>query len=142
MYLVTCILNQMVTKTAKTTSKKKKILQPVVSGNVYIQSSFNNTIVTVTDEQGNVIAWASAGSIGFKGAKKSTPYAASLAASAAIEKAKLRGLRKAQIYISGVGSGRDSAVRAFHNANIEVELIKDITPISHNGCRRKKVRRV
>ena len=131
----------MATNTTKTT-KKRKNLQPVVSGSVYIQSSFNNTIVTVTDEAGGVIAWASAGSIGFKGAKKSTPYAASLAASAAIEKAKLRGLRKADIFISGVGSGRDSAIRAFHSANIEVSLIKDVTPMAHNGCRRKKVRRV
>lgn len=132
----------MATNTTKTTTKKKRILTPVVSGNVYIQSSFNNTIVTVTDESGGVVAWASAGSIGFKGSKKSTPYAASLAASAAIEKAKLRGLRKAKIYISGVGSGRDSAIRAFHNANIEVEIIKDMTPMPHNGCRRKKIRRV
>jgi len=131
----------MVTKTSKKTPKKK-ILQPVISGRVYIQSSFNNTIITVSDENGNSIAWASSGLIGFKGAKKSTPYAASLAASAAIEKAKLRGLRKAKIFISGVGSGRDSAIRAFHNANIEVELIKDLTPTPHNGCRRKKVRRV
>jgi len=122
--------------------KKKKSLAAVISGSVYIQSTFNNTIITVTDDNGGVIAWASAGSIGFKGSKKSTPYAASLAASAAIEKAKLRGLKKAQIFISGVGAGRDSAVRAFHNANIEVDLIKDITPIPHNGCRRKKVRRI
>lgn len=122
--------------------KKKKTLGVVLSGSVYIQSTFNNTIITVTNEYGEVIAWASAGSIGFKGSKKSTPYAASLATSAAIEKAKLRGLKKAQIFISGVGAGRDSAVRAFHNANIEIDLIKDITPISHNGCRRKKVRRI
>jgi len=131
----------MVKKTDKIT-KKRKVLHPVLSGRVYIQSTFNNTIITVTDNVGGVIAWASAGSIGFKGAKKSTPYAASLAASAAIEKSKLRGLRKAQIFISGVGSGRDSAIRAFHSASIEVELIKDITPSAHNGCRRKKVRRV
>lgn len=132
----------MATKTTKKIVKKKRALSPVVSGSVYIQSSFNNTIVTVVDESGGVIAWASAGSIGFKGSKKSTPYAASLAASAAIEKAKLRGLRKAKIFISGVGSGRDSAIRAFHNASIEVETIKDMTPVAHNGCRRKKVRRV
>lgn len=131
----------MATKSEKTI-KKKKILTPVASGSVYIQSSFNNTIVTVTDDKGGVIAWASAGSIGFKGAKKSTPYAASLAASAAIEKAKLRGLRKADIFISGVGSGRDSAIRAFHSASIEVDKIQDVTPMAHNGCRRKKVRRV
>lgn len=121
---------------------KKKVLQPVLAGKVFIQSSFNNTIVTVTDLAGGAIAAASAGSIGFKGARKSTPYAASLAASAAIEKAKLRGLRKVEIFVSGVGSGRDSAVRAFQNTNIDVELIKDVTPIPHNGCRRKKIRRV
>jgi len=131
----------MATKSKKNI-KKKKALIAVSLGKVYIQSTFNNTIITVTDDNGGVIAWASAGSIGFKGSKKSTPYAASLAASAAIEKAKLRGLKKAEIFVSGVGSGRDSAVRAFHNANIEVDLIKDTTPIPHNGCRRKKVRRI
>lgn len=129
-------------KVNKKQLKKKKTLTAVNSGLVYIQSTFNNTIVTVTDDTGGVIAWASSGSIGFKGSKKSTPYAASLAASAAIEKAKLRGLNKAQIFISGVGAGRDSAIRAFHNANIEIDSIKDITPIPHNGCRRKKVRRI
>jgi len=121
---------------------KKKIRKNVGSGNIYIQSTFNNTIITVSDDRGNVISWASAGSLGFKGTKKSTPYAAQLAASAAIEKAKASGLSAAKVYVSGVGSGRESAVRALTNANIEIGLIKDITPIAHNGCRPKKPRRV
>ncbi len=121
---------------------RKRLKQAVHSGCVYVQSSFNNTMITVTDENGGVIAWSSAGSIGFKGTKKSTPYAAQLAATAAIEKAKSRGLSKARIYVSGVGSGRDSAVRALTNANIEMTTIKDITPLAHNGCRPKKSRRV
>ena len=121
---------------------KKKAKKTVPSGRIYIQSSFNNTIVTVTDEQGNVISWVSTGSIGFKGTKKSTPYAAQLAASSAIEKARQYGFNKAKIFISGVGSGRESAVRALVNARIEVDSIKDTTPIAHNGCRAKKIRRV
>ena len=122
--------------------KKKKIKRVVTSGSVFIQSTFNNTMISITDESGGVISWASAGSIGFKGTKKSTPYAAGLAATAAIEKAKGRGLSKVKVFVSGVGSGRDSAVRALTNANVEISLIKDITPITHNGCRAKKARRV
>ena len=131
--------------------KKKNIAKKVIkrkskisvnSGNIYIQSSFNNTIVSITDDNGNLISWASAGSIGFKGAKKSTPYAAQLAATAAIEKARTRGFVKGKIYVSGVGSGREAAVRALTNANLEIALIKDTTPIAHNGCRPKKSRRV
>jgi len=127
---------------AKKTIVRKKAKVAVYSGNIFIQSSFNNTIISITDEKGNVISWASAGSIGFKGSKKSTPYAAQLAATNAIEKAKSRGFRKASVYVSGVGSGRESAVRALTNAQIEVGLIKDMTPIAHNGCRAKKTRRV
>lgn len=128
----------------KTTSKvaKRKSKAPVLSGNIYIQSSFNNTIICITDDRGNAISWASAGSIGFKGAKKSTPYAAQLAAASAIEKARTRGFRKANVFVSGVGSGRESAVRAITNTDIEVAVIKDTTPIAHNGCRAKKSRRV
>jgi small subunit ribosomal protein S11 len=121
---------------------KKKIKKSVPTGCIYIQSSFNNTIITITDDNGNTIAWASTGSIGFKGTKKSTPYAAQLAASNAIEKARQYGFNKAKVYVSGVGSGRESAVRALLNAKIEVDLIKDTTPIAHNGCRAKKIRRV
>lgn len=121
---------------------KKKSRTPVFSGSIYIQSSFNNTIVSITDDNGNIIAWASAGAIGFKGAKKSTPYAAQLAATAAIEKARTRGLAKVRVFVSGVGSGRESAVRAITNTDLEVSMIKDTTPIAHNGCRAKKARRV
>lgn len=121
---------------------KKKIKKTVYSGNIYIQSTFNNTIISVTDENGGVLTWASSGSIGFKGTKKSTPYAAGLATTSAVEKAKAYGLTKVNVYVSGVGAGRESAVRALINSNITVELIKDITPIAHNGCRAKKPRRV
>ncbi len=128
----------------KSTKKvvKKRAKSVVLSGNIYIQSTFNNTMITITDENGGAIAASSAGALGFKGAKKSTPYAAQLAVSAAVEKAKTRGFSKANIYVSGVGSGRDAAVRALANANIEAGLIKDVTPIPHNGCRAKKPRRV
>lgn len=132
-------------KTTKKTTKKivkKRAKSPVLSGSIYIQSTFNNTLVTITDDKGGVIAWSSSGSLGFKGAKKATPYASQLAISNAIEKAKQRGFSKANIFVSGVGPGRDSAVRAISNTNIEAMLIKDITPIAHNGCRAKKPRRV
>lgn len=121
---------------------KKRSKSPVLSGSIFVQSSFNNTLITITDDNGNVIAWASSGSIGFKGARKSTPYAAQLAAASAIEKAKGRGFRKAKVFVSGVGSGRESAVRAITNTDLEVSLIKDTTPVAHNGCRAKKARRV
>lgn len=121
---------------------KKKTKKHLVTGKIYIQSSFNNTIVSITDESGNVVAWASSGSIGFKGSKKATPYAAQLAATSAIEKAKAFGLSKASIFVSGVGPGRESAVRALTSARLDVDIIKDVTPIAHNGCRPKKARRI
>lgn len=131
------------TKKADTkVTPKKRSKTPVYSGNVYIQSTFNNTLITVTDEKGNAISASSAGAIGFKGTKKSTPYAAQLAVAAAIERAKARGFKKANIFVSGVGPGRDSAVRALVAAEIEATIIKDITPIAHNGCRARKARRV
>lgn len=129
----------------KATTKKvvkKRVKKHIVSGSIYVQSSFNNTIVTITDENGNVFASSSAGALGFKGTKKSTPYAAQLAATAAIEKAKAAGFSKARIFVNGVGAGRESAVRAFVNAKLEIESIKDTTPIAHNGCRPKKSRRI
>lgn len=132
-------------QTAKKTDKKiikKRAKSMVASGNIYIQSTFNNTLITITDDNGGVIAASSAGTLGFKGAKKSTPYAAQLAVSAAVEKAKARGFAKANIFVSGVGSSRDAAVRALGTTNIEAGVIKDITPIPHNGCRAKKSRRV
>lgn len=132
--------NKKVKAAKKVVKKKSKIAIP--SGCIYIQSSFNNTIISITDDSGNVISWASSGAIGFKGAKKSTPYAAQLAAASAIEKAKLRGFSKAKVFISGVGSGRESAARALINADIEISSIKDTTPDAHNGCRSKKPRRI
>lgn len=135
----------MAKETPKKSAKKivkKRAKTPVLSGSIFVQSSFNNTIISITDDNGNVIAWASSGSIGFKGARKSTPYAAQLAAAAAIEKAKGRGFSKARVFVSGVGSGRESAVRAITNTDLEVSVIKDTTPVAHNGCRPKKSRRV
>ena len=132
----------MAKKTEVKKAVKKKVKKSVATGCIYIQSSFNNTIVTITDDAGNTLSWASTGSIGFKGTKKSTPYPAQLAATSAIEKAKTFGFSKAKVYVSGVGSGRESAIRALLNAKIEVEIIKDTTPIAHNGCRAKKIRRV
>jgi len=126
-------------KVVKKVVKKKA---PVYSGSIFIQSTFNNTIVTVTDENGGAISWSSSGALGFRGAKKSTPYAAQLAIANALEKAKARGFHKANVFVSGVGPGRDAAVRALVNANIEASVIKDITPLAHNGCRAKKPRRV
>ncbi|MBI4090920.1 MAG: 30S ribosomal protein S11 [Candidatus Komeilibacteria bacterium] len=120
--------------------KKKK--QMVTRGRAYVQATYNNTIVTLTDQQGNVIAWSSAGKNGFKGPKKSTPYAAGVIARAAVDKAREYNLREVDVFLKGVGSGRESAVRALHASGIEVLSIKDITPIPHNGPRPKKPRRV
>ncbi|MFA7253537.1 MAG: 30S ribosomal protein S11 [Patescibacteria group bacterium] len=129
-------------KTDKKKIVKKRAKTPVHSGSIYIQSTFNNTIITITDDKGGSIAQSSAGALGFKGAKKSTPYAAQLAVAAVVEKAKMRGFNKANIYVSGVGPGRDAAVRALGNTSIEAGIIKDVTPLAHNGCRPKKARRV
>lgn len=122
--------------------KKKKIKKVVAHGQVHIQATFNNTVITVTDKTGAVISWATAGASGFKGSRKSTPYAAQIAAETAIEKAKVFGLEKVDVLVKGIGSGRDSAVRAFNASGIYVTSIKDVTPIPHNGCRPKKARRV
>jgi small subunit ribosomal protein S11 len=122
--------------------KKKKIKKVVAHGQVHIQATFNNTVITVTDKEGAVISWATAGASGFKGSRKSTPYAAQIAAETAIEKAKVFGLEKVEVFVKGIGSGRDSAVRAFNASGIYVTSIKDVTPIPHNGCRPKKARRV
>lgn len=123
-------------------SKKKKIAKKVLRGRVYIQATFNNTIVNITDDRGNSLSWSSAGSLGFKGARKATPHAAQLAAQSACEKANDYGLESVEIYVAGIGSGREQAIRFFGNSAIHVSSIKDITPIPHNGCRPKKVRRV
>lgn len=125
-----------------TLMKKKKLNKKVSHGRMYIQATFNNTIITITDNNGNCISWSSAGSLGFKGARKSTPYAAQLAAQAAVNKAKLSNLESIEIYVSGVGQGRESAIRSLSTAGLVVTSIKDTTPIPHNGCRPKKIRRV
>lgn len=124
------------------TKKKKRKRSSVMSGTAHIQSTFNNTIVTLSDQKGNVIAWSTAGQAGFKGTKKSTPFAASQAARIAAEKAKPYGLKEVDVFVQGVGSGRESAVRALHNEGIDILSIKDITPLPHNGCRPRKARRV
>lgn len=119
--------------------KEKKIVH---SGAAYIQATFNNTIITITDANGNVIAWSSAGSQGFKGSRKSTPYAAQIAASTAARKAKDFGMKQINVYVKGPGSGRESAIRALQAAGLEISLIKDVTPVPHNGSKPPKRRRV
>src|ERR1700710_1397103 len=111
-------------------------------GIAHIKSSFNNTIITISDQQGNTLAWASAGNVGFKGSRKSTPFAAQLAAEAAARRAMEHGVRKVDVSVKGPGSGRETAIRSIQNAGIEVVGIKDVTPIPHNGCRQSKRRRV
>ena len=125
-----------------TTTKKKKEKKTVYEGKVFIQATFNNTIVTVTDLNGNAISWASAGGLGFKGAKKSTPYAAQTTAETAAKKALEYGLREVHVFVKGPGVGRESAIRSLGALGITVKSIKDITPIPHNGCRPRKSRRV
>lgn len=120
-------------------SKKKKF---VSAGRVYIQATYNNTVVTITDQTGAVIAWSSAGKMGFKGPKKSTPYAAGLTVRDVMDKAKDVGLKSADVFVRGVGSGREAAVRALGAQGLNISVIKDVTPIPHNGCRPPKVRRV
>jgi len=120
---------------------KRKGRKNVPYGVVHIKSSFNNTIISITDQSGNVIAWASAGSSGFKGSRKSTPFAAQTAAEAAARKAMEQGLRKADVEVTGPGSGRETAIRSIQNLGIEVTGIKDVTPVPHNGCRPPKRRR-
>ena len=129
-------------KTGKKKTFKKKEKKVVSVGIVHIQASFNNTIVTFTDLVGNVLAWSSSGSLGFRGSRKGTPFAAQQAALTAANKAGESGLRTVEVRVSGPGSGRESAVRALATAGLEVRAIKDVTPIPHNGCRPKKRRRV
>ena len=124
------------------TRGKKKERKLIAEGKAFIQSTFNNTIVTFTDLKGNVIAWGSPGTAGFKGSRKGTPYAAQLAAQTASTKAKEVGLRQVEVYVKGPGSGREAAIRSIQAAGINVTAIKDITPIPHNGCRPRKRRRV
>lgn len=121
---------------------KKKEKKNIVQGRIHIQSTFNNTIVTSTDLQGNALAWASAGTAGFKGARKGTPFAAQSAAESVAKKSMEQGMRTTEVYVNGPGSGRETAIRAIQGAGLEISLIKDVTPIPHNGCRPPKKRRV
>jgi small subunit ribosomal protein S11 len=121
---------------------KKKIRKSIPIGEAYIQSSFNNTIITITDPQGNVVAWSSGGVVGFKGSRKSTPFAAQLAAENAAKKAIENGMKTVDVFIKGPGAGREAALRALQSAGLKIHLIRDITPIPHNGCRPPKRRRV
>lgn len=131
-----------IAKPVSTAKKKKKITQSVPKGHAYISASYNNTIVTITDLHGNVLGWASAGMSGFKGPKKATPYAASMIVKKVVESLEAYGLKEVQVFVKGIGQGREGAIRAFHANNIEVTSIKDVTPIPHNGCRARKKRRV
>ena len=128
-------------KVVKTKAKKKE-KKNIASGIVHIQATFNNTIVTITDKQGNAIAWSSAGSLDFRGAKKSTPFAAQITAENAARKAMEHGLREVDVYVKGPGSGRESAIRTLQVVGLRINMIKDVTPIPHNGCRPRKRRRV
>ncbi len=123
-------------------TRKKKIRRAVPEGIVNIHSTFNNTIVTITDPQGNVVAWASAGTVGFKGSRKGTPFAAQVAAESAARKAAEAGMRAVQVQVKGPGAGRDSALRSLQAAGFAINIIRDVTPIPHNGCRPPKRRRV
>jgi small subunit ribosomal protein S11 len=126
----------------KTSGAVKSQKKMVVKGQAYIQSTYNNTIVTLADDTGRVLAWSSAGSIGFKGTKKSTPYAASLIVKNVVEKVKKLGLKEVNVFVKGIGSGRDSAIRSLAQQGLTINAIKDVTPVPHNGCRQPKPRRI
>jgi len=129
-------------KTTGTTRTKAKEKKNIAQGIVHIQSTFNNTLVTISDAKGDVISWSSAGAIGFKGTKKGTPFAAQIAAENAARKAMEHGLRRVDVFVKGPGSGRETAIRSLQGVGLEVTMIKDVTPIPHNGCRAPKKRRV
>ena len=129
----------MVSKASKT---KKKVKKNIVSGVAHISSTFNNTIITITDNTGNTISWSSSGNKGFKGSRKSTPFAAQLAAEEAGKKAIEHGMKNVEVVVKGPGNGRESAIRALNSTGLNISIIKDITPIPHNGCRPSKRRRV
>ena len=132
----------MAAKRNKKARVRKKQRKNIERGQAHIKSTFNNTVVTLTDTQGNTIAWSSAGQLGFKGSKKSTPFAAQMAAEEAAKKAMEHGLKTVEVYVKGPGSGREAAIRSLQAAGLEVSLIKDVTPIPHNGCRPPKRRRI
>ena len=125
-----------------TTKKSKSNFTSVTNGRLYIKASFNNTLVTFTDERGNVVTWANTGSVGFKGARKSTPFAATTTIEEAVKKAKEKGMTTLSVFIKGPGPGRDAVLRVLRNAGFSIKQVADITPIPHNGCRPKKPRRV
>jgi len=129
-------------KVARKTRVKKRARKNIEKGQAHIKSTFNNTIITITDMSGNVIAWASAGQLGFKGSKKSTPFAAQMAAEQASAQSMEHGLKTVEVFVKGPGSGREAAIRSLQAAGLEVTLIKDVTPVPHNGCRPPKRRRV
>ena len=129
-------------KKKKTVRKKKRERKNVERGQAHIQSTFNNTLVTLTDMEGNALSWSSAGSNGFKGSRKSTPFAAQTAAEVAAKAAMEHGLKTVEVYVKGPGSGREAAIRALQTAGLNITMIKDVTPIPHNGCRPPKKRRV
>ncbi|MFO7838116.1 MAG: 30S ribosomal protein S11 [Desulfosalsimonadaceae bacterium] len=126
----------------KRTRTKKKVKKNIESGVVHIQSTFNNTIITITDPNGNVVSWSTAGMNGFKGSRKSTPFAAQLASEDAAKKAREHGMRNVEVYVKGPGPGRESALKALQGVGFTVVMIKDVTPVPHNGCKPKKRRRV
>lgn len=126
----------------KTVIKRRKDRKNIDKGSAHIRASYNNTIVTITDVNGNAVSWASAGELGFKGSKKSTPFAAQMAAEAAAKGAVDHGMKTVEVFVKGPGQGRESAIRALQTAGLEVTMIKDVTPIPHNGCRPPKRRRV
>jgi len=122
--------------------QRRRVRKNIAIGQAHIKTSFNNTLVTLTDKEGNVIAWESAGSVGFKGSRKSTPYAAQVTAESCARKGMEHGLQKVEVFVRGPGSGRETAVRSLQAAGLEVLGVKDVTPIPHNGCRQRKRRRV
>ena len=129
-------------KTGKKVIRRRREKKNVERGQVHIRSSFNNTMVTITDVNGNAISWASAGGLGFRGSRKSTPFAAQMASETAAKAAMEHGLRTVEVFVKGPGSGREAAIRALQSAGLDITLIKDVTPIPHNGCRPPKRRRV
>ena len=133
----------MATAKGKTTAtRRRREKKNIERGSAHIQSTFNNTIVTITDTQGNALSWASAGELGFRGSRKSTPFAAQSAAETAAKAAMEHGLKTVEVYVKGPGAGREAAIRALQTAGLEVSMIKDVTPIPHNGCRLRILRRV
>jgi small subunit ribosomal protein S11 len=132
----------MAKETVKKVTRKRRERKNIDRGEAHIRATFNNTIITITDAGGNTISWASAGELGFKGSRKSTPYAAQMAAEAAAKLAMDHGMKTVEVYVKGPGSGRESAIRALQAVGLEINMIKDVTPIPHNGCRPPKRRRV